>query len=354
MSTVFAIALSLGLVSFALPNAWAEPATPAAAQSDELGRAQEESQAAESTEASESSQSIEESTAEEPTAEEPTAQEVPMTDEMRQSEAVKHFDLAGFYLRQWKFPMAEIELEEAIANYPDLKAAHRDLCVVSFCQGNILRAVAEMMMTVGLGDPVPLTTAERAELDRKAMTAHYNRGIEQGTNRNWDDAISEFKWALTYAPDDARVHRSLAFAYANAGNFALAEQQYSQSFGLDPNDPYGHADFANVLSDKGEQQRAMSQMSEAIKRAPDAAALHVDMGWMAEASGDMAKASSEFREAVQLSPKHAGLWTHLGRILEEQGKADEALDAYQHALALDPGSEVARTRLLKLRHSVGS
>lgn len=276
---------------------------------------------------------------------------VNIAEEATQAEAVKHFDLAAFYFHNWKLPLAEVELEEAIALYPDFKAAHRDLCLVSFCEGNILRSVAEMMMTVGLGDPVPLTEQERETLNQKALTLHYNRGLQKAGTQKWSDAIAEFGWALTYQPDDAKVRRSLAFAYANTGNFALAEQQYARSFGLDPTDPYGHADFANLLSDKGEQERAMKQMDEAIKRAPNTAALHVDMGWMAEASGDLAKAGDEFSQAVRLSPQHAGLWAHLGHILEREGKSDEALQAYEKAISLDPDVDDVRARLLKLKQA---
>jgi Flp pilus assembly protein TadD len=270
----------------------------------------------------------------------------------RQSDAVTHFNLAGFYFHNWKLPLAEVELEESIAYYPDFKAAHRDLCLVSFCEGNILRSLAELMMTVGLGDPVPLTEKERTALNEKAMKLHYGRGLDQGGKQKWNDAIAEFRWALTYEPEDARVRRSLAFAYANIGNFALAEQQYAQSFGLDPADPYGHADFANVLADNGEKDRAMKQMSEALKRAPNAAALHVDMGWMAEASGDLQTADDEFSQAVRLSPQHAGLWAHLGHIFESEGKSDQALEAYEKALALDPEIDDVRARLLKLKQVV--
>src|SRR5207253_10375834 len=182
--------------------------------------------------------------------------------------------------QQWKLPIAEAEYEEAIAIDPSLKAAHRDLCLVLFCQGNFMRSLAEMMMVMGLGNPIPLTEQERADLDAKAMKRHYNAGIVQAGDNKWKPAIIEFNKAIAYEPDDARVHRSLAFAYANINEFNRAEQEYAVSFGLDPKDPYGHADFANVLSDKGQQQRAMQQMSEALKRAPNAAALHVDMGWM--------------------------------------------------------------------------
>ncbi len=273
---------------------------------------------------------------------------------VKEGQATEHYSLAGFYFRKWDLPLAEAEFKVAIMNWPDFKAAHRDLCLVSLFRGEPLQALAELMMVLELGNPIPLNQNERNQLIEQTLTLHYNKGIEWGTRSKWKEAVAEFGWALSYDPDDVRIHRSLAFAYANLGNFEMAEKQYAASFALDPADPYAHADFANLLAEKGQQQRALSQMSQAVKLAPTTAALHVDLGWLAESHGDFSTAGQEFQRAVELSPRHAGLWTHLGRILEHEGKSQEAIAAYNKALALDPGREDARDRIARLRTQVHS
>lgn len=267
---------------------------------------------------------------------------------VKETEAVKHYELGGFYFRKWDLDLAAVELDEAVMYWPDFKAAHRDLCLVSLFQVRPLRALAELMMVIGLGDPIPLNENERADLNRRAWTLHYNKGVDQAKHSRWKDAVAEFGWALSYAPNDARIHHSLAFAHANMGEFDAAEKQYAESFALDPSDAYAHADLATLLAEEGQRDKAAGQMSEAVKLAPAAAALHVDLGWMAESHGDFDTAGQEFRNAIHLSPKHAGLWAHLGQILERQGKSQEALDAYKQALAIDPGHDQARERLAKL------
>ncbi len=268
--------------------------------------------------------------------------------EILQNQALDHFDAAQVYTKAWELELAEVELEAAIMCAPKMKIAHRDYCLVSLFRGHPVRALAEFMMVVGLGDPVPLTEQEAQELRKKAIKVHYRKGIASARAARWDEAINEYKFALTYNPNSGSVLRSLAFAYASKGQFALAEQQYQAALGSEPDDAFGHADFAILLSEQGEKNRAMQQLEEAVKLAPKATALHVDLGWMSEAGGDLDKAKSEFETAVKLAPKQGSLWVHLGKIYAKQADVSQARNAFSRALVIDSTDEEARTELKKL------
>ncbi|MBC7999765.1 MAG: tetratricopeptide repeat protein [Leptolyngbya sp.] len=273
-----------------------------------------------------------------------TPEEQAATD-IAQTQALDHFDLSRFYFSQFDFKMCEVELEAAIMYMPLMKVAHRDLCIVSVLTGHPLRSIAEFMMVMGMGEPVPLTEVEKTELKLRGSKMHYKKALEYGKRDKWDNAISELKWALDFTPTNAAIKRSLAFALASKGEFNMAEEQYKDSIAEDPADPYTHADFAYLLSEKGEPNRAFSQLAEAVKLAPNATALHVDLAWMAESKGDFSTASTELEQAIKLSPTHAGLWAHLGRVDERKGDFDSAVAAYNRALNVDPGQEEARRRL---------
>jgi Tfp pilus assembly protein PilF len=272
--------------------------------------------------------------------------------ERKQLIAAEHYYLASYYIRHWKFKQAQVELEEAIRFYPEFKAAHRNLCLVSLMTTNPLRALAEFSVVIGLGEPIPLTAQECQELDKKAAKMHYELGLANATARKWKNAVAEFQWALVYAPDDAKYTRSLAFAYANLGNFEAAEKQYTTAFASDPKDGFSHADFAFLLSERGQNKRAIQQMGKAVELEPEAAALHVDLGWLAESAGDLAKAESEFAKAVEMCPTYPQLWMHLGRLKEAQGKKEEAFAAYQKALKLNPQEQEAKLKMRKLRPGI--
>jgi Flp pilus assembly protein TadD len=263
--------------------------------------------------------------------------------------ALEHLNLAQHYQHRFNYKMAELELESTIMYAPEMKSAHRDYCLVSVLCGHPLRALAEFMMVVGLGDPVALSAEERAELTARGAKVHYRDGLKLAKIKNWKDATGEFDAALLYSPDNAAIVRSLAFCLASKGDFEAAEAQYNRSFSIDNSDPYTHADFAYILSEHGDNARAMDQLNDAIKIDPKVAALHIDMAWMAESKGELAKAETEFRQAIELSPKHAILWSHLGRVEERLGKANDAEHAYNEALALDPSQDDARKHLDELK-----
>ena len=272
-----------------------------------------------------------------------------MTAESRQNEAVQHFDASRVYFSGGNSEMAELELQAAIMDSPDIKAFHRDYCLLSILRGHPMRALAEAMMVVGLGDPIPLSDKQVEKLRDRGCKLHYRRGLELEQKQKWKDAITEFQWALEYRPNNAKVMRSMAFANASSGNIELAEKQYGSSFSADPAEAYGHADFAYLLAETGKGGEALKQLEEAVKLQPKVAALHIDLGWMAESKGDLGEAEGEFATAVKLSPKHASLWTHLGKLLARQGKAEQAAEAYKTALALDPEATDAQHGLDSLK-----
>lgn len=264
------------------------------------------------------------------------------------NEAIDHYDLARIYLGQWNSEMAEVELQASVMCEPGIKIVHRDYVIVALMRGNPMKAIAEAMMVVGLGEPIPLDDKQKESLKEKACKAHYVKGIAVAQEKKWKDAITEFQWALSYQPNNARVTRSMAFAYGSLGDFARAEREYAASFAMDPNDAFGHADLAFLLKQSGDTKRAIEQLEEAVKLQPRVAALRVDLAWLAESQGNLNLASDEFEEAIKLAPKHAALWTHLGKLLARQGKPDKAIDAYKAALALDPAQQDAREGLHSL------
>lgn len=266
-----------------------------------------------------------------------------------QANASDHYFLGSHYFGKWDLNLAEIEYDQAVRFQPDLRAAHRELCLVSLAKFNLPRALAEFMMVTGLGDPIPYKPAEIADLDKRAKNLHYNKALAWASKQNTRECITELQWALKYAPDDPSVHHSLAFAYAAQGDFANAEAEYAKTFKVNPSDSSAHADYADLLAKKGQLDQAQNEMAKAVKLAPSAAAYHVDLGWIAESRNDFATAASEFEQAVKLSPKHAGLWAHLGRLLEKEGKNGEAEDAYNKAISLDPAADEARQNLARMK-----
>ncbi len=263
--------------------------------------------------------------------------------------AAQHYALGAHYFGKWDLDLAELECDEAVSICPELKIAHRDLCLISLLKLNLSRSLAEFMMVTGIADPLAYNVKDKMDLDEKATRLHYKKALWWGKQYNWPESITELLWAQTYSPNNAAIHHSLAFAYASSGDFQKAEDEYKVTFGEEPQDASAHADFANLLLDNGQMARAEAEMHRAVELSPNAAALHVDLGWIAESHQDYATATKEFQTAVGLSPKHAGLWAHLGRLLERQGQVAQAQEAYSKALSLDGDYQDAKSSLDRLK-----
>lgn len=264
-------------------------------------------------------------------------------------EAVQHWELSKIYFSKWDFDLCETELDLAILYWDNLQVFHRDLCVLSLFRLNLPKALAEFMMTVGLGEPVPRDGQETAQLIQDAMVKHYKKGMEYARRQDWKDSIWELELAVHLVPDDFAVQRSLAFAYANTGDINRAIKHYTETFALAPKDGSSRADLAYFLAQNGKTEEAFKQMKEAVKTSPQAACYHVDLSWMAESRGDLETATKEMQQAVSLAPEQAALWAHLGEVLEQKGQPEEAVNAYSHAVALDPMMVNAKEHLAKLQ-----
>jgi Tfp pilus assembly protein PilF len=268
--------------------------------------------------------------------------------------AAGHIGLEHRYFSRCDFDLAEVEMQEAIACLPESKSIHRDYCLLALAKMNPSKAMAEFMLATGLGEAVPYTDQEKDAIDARAAKLHYRKALSYGKSGRWPATVFELQLAANYAPDNANIKRSLAFAYANDNKFDLAETTYQETFEMTPQDAFSHADFAFMLAQEGKQNSAFDQIAKAVQLQPKVAALHIDLAWFAENKGDLNKAYHEVREAINLSPNHAGLWAHLGHVSEKQGDDNAAKDAYNKALKLDPDNFDAKTALAKLAQSASS
>jgi tetratricopeptide (TPR) repeat protein len=297
-----------------------------------------------------------------------------------------HYGLAHHYLERADFDLAELELEQALIRNPDSTRAHRDYMITCLTHLNIGQALAELMMTLGLGKPIPLTTVEQTQLNRDTAKAHYRKALRYEIQNRLEREIFELTWANYYLPNNPTIMRSLAFALSNAFKHDEAEVLYRKSFTVAPEsdksteDAYAHADFAYMLGKMSRQNDAIEELKKAIALDPKSPALHADMAWFLEAKGDLSGATYEVAKAIDLAPNYvvgnievptsshdffglkmmtyhkeqaiysnAGLWEQLAKLLDKQGKSVEAKKAYERALQLDPQQEDVKKRLSEMQ-----
>ena len=158
-----------------------------------------------------------------------------------------------------------------------------------------------------------------AELVPSARSA---MGDAFSMQRKWQQAINEYRIALSMRPDDPDLKRRFATALnhqaltlADAGRFKDAVAMLRQSAELDPKDWSARHNLAAALLD----------------------------------AHDAAGAEEAARAAVAMNPTDAGSYDLLGRALAIQGKLDEAVAQFDIAVRLSPQEPQFREDLNRVK-----
>src|SRR5262249_28715764 len=121
--------------------------------------------------------------------------------------------------------------------------------------------------------------------------------------RNYDQAIAEFRASLRLNADSAPTHYNLAFA----------------------------------LSARGRRDEALGELRDALRIDPDYAQAHNNLGALLQVGGKTAEARAEYERAVALRPDNVEARANLGQLLSNLGLAADA--ARQFAAVLDRNSD---------------
>ncbi len=132
--------------------------------------------------------------------------------------------LGSVYAKLEKLPEAASALLEAIKQIPGQPDPHLTLAGVLAKQGDAAGAAAERKQAAAL----MRTNMNR---ERAEVATHSANGLLQ--SGKVEDAIAQFKEALSYDPDYAEAHRGLATALERQGDAALAASERQKADALE-------------------------------------------------------------------------------------------------------------------------
>jgi len=140
------------------------------------------------------------------------------------------------------------------------------------------------------------------------------------------------QWVKAH-PKDAQAQKTLANAYARAGQFAQAKGAYEQLLKLTPDDSDAINNLANVLlrlKDPG----AIAVAEQAVAKNPANYNAIDTLGWALFQGGQADRALQLLREARLRQPGSAEIRYHLAAVLAQTGRKTEAREELDAALKL--------------------
>ncbi|MCY3721917.1 MAG: tetratricopeptide repeat protein [Candidatus Poribacteria bacterium] len=181
--------------------------------------------------------------------------------------------LGKVYARQERWEDAITAVEKAIEIHTDNTEAHYQLAQIYIKRGEKKKATAAMAFFKVLRQTDPLLKEAEIWVKRHPNDArgYNNLGIVYLARRRPEDAIANYKHAISLAPDLATAHYNLGHAYHKQGKMNLAISAYKQALTLDPTLAIAHNNVAVCYIESGiDLDQALSHARTAVRLVPTA------------------------------------------------------------------------------------
>lgn len=221
----------------------------------------------------------------------------------------------------------------------------------------------------------------RDQIDNESRSAmHNSRGIHLAERGFFDEAINEFKRAITNAPSSAQSYDNLGNVYADKGELLEALSSFMQALKLEPDNAIALHNLGCFLSNYG-QKLAANCFKDAFEIEPDMHEAKFNLGlcFAAEEKHDQAiaqyetalqqdddheirfhlalsyfaqdnykKSIVELLRVVKFDNQHDQAWLYLGLSYQERGFLEEAVKALGKAVAINANNFDAIMNLASL------
>jgi len=180
-------------------------------------------------------------------------------------------------------------------------------------------------------------------IDAELAQKMYRRGNTYSNLQRYDDAIAEYRKAISADPNFPDALRNLANTYYFLERYAEAKPLLARFISLQTETTAG---LIAAVSTLGELERKDGNFDASIGY--DLRAIELDpindsqvhiMANTYNNAGETGKAIQIYQAGIKAMPGNAFFDRSLGRLLEQEGRLEEALAAYEAAAIKDPDSQ---------------
>ncbi|ABK98703.1 tetratricopeptide repeat protein [Pelobacter propionicus] len=174
------------------------------------------------------------------------------------------------------------------------------------------------------------------------------RGDEYLQARQWEEAIDEYRAALSERPEWPAALERLADALMAAGKDGEAISTYERLLRLD--ESRGSVRYTlGVLHERGGRlKEAESQYRECLRQEPDNDDARRHLADIYVLRGNLTLATKEYRQLITRQPANPLFYFRLARVLKKNRRYGEAIKEYRRAIELAPHNAELRRELAEL------
>ena len=160
---------------------------------------------------------------------------------------------------------------------------------------------------------------------------------------NFAEAVNQYKAALAFEPRNYDVMLELGSTYRRAKLFNDARATYEKVIVADPQNANAYGDLGNVYLDQGDIEKAVALYERFASYSDDkeaAAKNFLVAGFKYHEKKDYGGALALYNRALLITPDNPLAYADIGWTKLEIGQTQEAIEAFEKALTLNPSKEV--------------
>jgi tetratricopeptide (TPR) repeat protein len=147
--------------------------------------------------------------------------------------------------------------------------------------------------------------------------------------------------------------RSKAFEATNKGNFAAAEDYWSELIEQLPEEPAIWSNRGNARVSQNKLEAAIADYEKSMELAPDAPDPYLNRGAALEGLGKWDEAIADYNHVLELDPNDPAAYNNRGNAKGGLGQWDEAIADYKKAADMAPQYVFARANYALAQYQIG-
>ncbi len=175
-----------------------------------------------------------------------------------------------------------------------------------------------------------------AQTSPHSFKAHNNLGNIYRDAGRLDEAIQEFKSALSLYDNYLDAHNNLGVTYRKKGMLTEAISEYQKVLQLSPHYPYAHNNLGVLYARANLLDQAVAAFHNAISNKPDYPDAHNNLGATYIRKGMYKEAIHECLEAIKYSNHYLDAYYNLSVAYLSNKQPDKALEAIKMVLSMNP------------------
>lgn len=199
------------------------------------------------------------------------------------------------------------------------------------------------------GPPLRARPVQQSAAPANTARAAYRQGLQALTNKNYVDAINQFKAARATEGPSYDVLYNLGRAYRQYGhslkesnekrfreNIKAAAEQFEEAARYKPDALDAYFQLGMCYRDLELYPQARTAFQKALSLAPQDPALYYQLGLVAVEQGSMREAEAYFLDGLRINPDHVLILIAIGRLYNETKQIPSAISTLRQATQRDP------------------